>query len=395
MVTKAYRYDVSFRYNFDGIDFISGFENINYLGIDYDYENRNMPILIMYASLDKNIIDDMIKNQGKKHIVLTIQKYVVTDKIPVKQNYIHDEFTYFINSDRINKNEVEDYKNKENKNRKDLVKPIRIGLISERLINNNKITTNEVARNTTLMDLVCYHLSHMKLLIEPMNNEIIEEFVIPPIQSISKLLDYINKYYTFYNTGYRLFYDFDKTYLLNAAGNIYVKALGERYSKIQINISESINKTFLKQGMDIDDNSNMIQIDIPIKETSITEDKVTDKSYDKILAITPDGKHKTVKLTPNASDNNKKKTKIIKLQTSNLDGINAYRTMIESNSIMINCAKDNIDTSVFTMNKLYTIKIDGKFKDKSGSYKLVKKTEAYCMTNDQFNLVIGFLFKKV
>jgi len=395
-LNKAYRYDISFTYQYGNNTYISDIANIRYLTVEYNYEATNMPILIMNASLDKRLIDDMIKNQGKKNIVLTIKKYIIDQPLIIKEIYIQEEFTYFISSNDINKNDVEDYLGEENKSNKDITKIVNIGLLSEKLINNNKITINEVAKNTTLMDLICYHMRHMKLLIEPMNNKNISEFIIPPCDSISKLLAYVNRYYTFYKDGYRLFYDFDKTYLLSNTTN-YVKAKGDKYNDIFITISESTTRNFIVQGMEIDDITNKIDIDIPMSDISISEDTSTSKSYDKLIAITPDGKHKEIKLNLNGSNlSNGKKTKIVKLQTSNLDTVYNYKNIIEGNSTIITCIKTELDSSIFTMNRIYTIKSESpSLKNKTGKYRLIRKNEIYTINNAEFILNDTLVFKRI
>ena len=104
-------------------------EHIRSIIIDRDYKANNLPIMFMNITLDKKLIDDMIKNYDKNTMVLTIYKYIYREnKLVTKTRYIHAEMTYFIPDD-LNYRSSLDYDEKENQERDDITKNITIGTI--------------------------------------------------------------------------------------------------------------------------------------------------------------------------------------------------------------------------------------------------------------------------
>ena len=66
--------------------------------IDYDYENNNMPILMVNVNIDKVLLDDIIINAEKNYMIFTLYKSKVGEDIlnPFKEEYIKKEFLYLI-----------------------------------------------------------------------------------------------------------------------------------------------------------------------------------------------------------------------------------------------------------------------------------------------------------
>ena len=87
-MATQYRYDIEARYLYQGAEIIIAKENIKTLMIDYEYESKNMPILLLKCSIDKNVIDDMIENNKTKYITLKVTKYIKDNSIKVNENYI-------------------------------------------------------------------------------------------------------------------------------------------------------------------------------------------------------------------------------------------------------------------------------------------------------------------
>ena len=75
-MNEQYRYNIEVQYEYDKQLVVLDCTQIHSLIIDYDYDNRNMPIMFLKASIDKNILDDMIKNSTTKTITMIISKYI-------------------------------------------------------------------------------------------------------------------------------------------------------------------------------------------------------------------------------------------------------------------------------------------------------------------------------
>ena len=102
--------------------------------IDRDYINNNLPVIFMNVILDKKLIDNMIKNQDKNTMVLTIYKYIYKEnKLATKTRYIHNEMMYFIQED-LNYRSSLDFSEKENVEREDKFRRLRCGCWSSCLL---------------------------------------------------------------------------------------------------------------------------------------------------------------------------------------------------------------------------------------------------------------------
>ena len=103
----------------------------------------------------------------------------------------------------------------------------------------------------------------MNMVIEPISNNVnISQLVLPPMDSITKFLEYLDLNYAIYNSGYRYFRDFDKTYLLSCDGNPVSDG------------TNSINTIIIKiaDNVDVEGNINSTQINIEDNSYVITID---------------------------------------------------------------------------------------------------------------------------
>ncbi len=231
----VYRYKIRLSYiTSDDKEYNFDTKNIHNLLIDYDYDNKNRPTLFIKVSIDKNILDDMIKNKDTNTITLIISKYNTLSNFHIEEEYIKSQFIYFLSED-INYQKDLDYAGVE-KDTEDKFKMVSLGMMKKDLIDNNKVLINDIIVDTDMMNIVYKHLSHMNLLIEPFKNqEPIKRFIIPPITSITKFINYLDSYNSLYDTKYRLFFDHNRTYLISSSGEA-VRARDEDYSSVIINI---------------------------------------------------------------------------------------------------------------------------------------------------------------
>lgn len=392
-MVNQYRYDIKFQYEYDKTIVSIDSTQIHSVIIDYDYDNRNMPIMFLKASIDKNVLDDMIKNSTIKTITCIISKFIYNDPVKIKQNYIRDRFVYFLPKD-MNIDKDLDY-NEYTKDSRDLYKSVTIGLMKMDNINNNKRLINDVFINTTLMNMILKYTSHMKLLIEPFqNNTPIDSFIVPPLSSITEYIKYLDDYFTLYPSGYRLFYDYDKTYLLSASGKLLESITSDSYSVI-INVNNTIKMESKVQGMEIDKKQKTYFVDVDSKDINVFQDEATDKTYNAILGIGSDGKYNKVKLATENIDLSIEKTRIERIPNNNLKIIDNLKRQIEDKSICVNIVKTELDSSIFTINREYIIRNFDALGRNTGKFLLSRKREIYTLDNDNFILSSILTFKKI
>lgn len=393
MENNQYRYTIKLEYMYDKQLVTIETAQIHSLIIDYDYDKRNMPIMFLKASIDKNVLDHMIKNSTTNNITVIVSKFIYNMYPKIEQNYIRDRFIYFLPKD-MNIDKELDYNNY-TKNAEDIYKTVTIGLMKLDNINNNKIMVNDVFKDTTIMNMMLKYLSHMKLLIEPFsNNKTIDNFIVPPITSVTNLVKYFDDYFGLYKTPYRLFYDYDKTYLISSSGESVPEYGDESYSII-INVNKTTSLESKLQGVEIDRNQKAYFIDVDSKDITMYQDEATDKNFNTIVTVDGNGNYKKVKLETEDIDTTKEKTIIERVHNDNLEIANKMKRIIEDKSICVNVVKTEIDTSKITINKEYIIRNFDKLGYRNGKFLLSRKREIYTLDNDNFILSCIMSFRKI
>lgn len=357
-------------------------EHIRSIIIDRDYKANNLPIMFMNITLDKKLIDDMIKNYDKNTMVLTIYKYIYREnKLVTKTRYIHAEMTYFIPDD-LNYRSSLDYDEKENQERDDITKNITIGLMGNDSINNNKRTINGTLKNTTMINAVHYCTSHLNMVIERFTyNETIPELLIPPQSTVSSAIKYLNNIKVFYNTPYRFFIDFDCGYLLSSAGTMVPKK-GDSINSILIIIRDPLHPQAMEEGMITNYNTKNYQIDISAADSQVYQNRVTEKLYTSLSGISEQGQTKSQALSINQSKYSNDKTEIIRTPSSNPNLLQNVTAGTNQTSSHVTLNKVDVDASVFTPNKRYIIRNYDGHKDRDGDFILTRKREIYFFETD-------------
>lgn len=376
---KEYRYDIEFTYIYKNKEKVFDITNIKSLMIDYDYDNKNMPVMLIKISIDKNIIDDMIEHCNDKEVILNVYKFDNSSTTKLKEVYISDSFMYFM-SKETNDNKVLDYSDF-TEDSEDIFKTITIGLVKKELLTNNKRIINEVFHNTSLVNILVKNMQHMKLLIEPLhNNKYIDSIIIPPTNSITNYIKYIDNIHSLYNTKYRLFYDFDMTYLLSSSGNI-VKSNKDHIYTFIININNTVEEISKSQGVRKENDTFIIDMDA-VDVTTYEEDN-TEKSYTTILGVDVNG---NVIETPIKNQNLSDSVRIERYVDGNSKAIDNLKSEINNKSLYVTLIKTELDASAITINKQYIVKNLDKLDYNDGQFILASKKELYIPDNDNYIL---------
>ena len=383
-----YRYKIKLMYIIDNKEYIFDTKNIHNLLIDYDYDNKNRPTLFMKLSIDKNILDDMIKNKDTNTITMTINKYNTLSNFYIEEEYIKSEFIYFLSED-VNYNKDLDYAGVES-NTEDKFKVVNLGMMKKELIDNNKILVNDIIVDTNMINIVYKHISHMNVLIEPFKNqEPIKRFIIPPITTVTKLIEYLDNYNSLYDTKYRLFFDHNRLYLISSSGKS-IKAKDEDYFSVIINVNNTVVEESKYQGMTVDNFVNSYIIDIDTTNIEVYKNKDVELTRNTIIGVNNDGNIRKASINNDSLE----KIKIERITNNNLDKINHIKDELETNTI-INIVKTDLDTSVLTMNKQYNLKNYVDLKENDGNYLLSRKREIYMREGDEFILTNILTLKKI
>lgn len=394
--SNIYRYSATAKFvlNEDSYD-IDTFD-IKSIVIDNDYDKNNMPLVYITASINRKVIDLMVQNQDSGKIILNIKRCVINSDMPdLYEDYILNDFVYFISND-INKNDEQDFEG-ENEGREDLFKLTTIGLMCIDHINKNKRVVNGIISGK-LSSIMYYLVNHMKIVIEPpTTNKMMKQMILPPIYSVSKSLEYVNSLQTFYNTGYRYYTDFDCSYLISRSGKAVPKK-GESITKVMITLKSSYDERSKIQGMLIDDTSSMYQLEIDAIDCDLSDTYLSDKSYTKIKSTNTSGESNSAELSDNIVGNVvSKKNKHIRVLNDNDMILDNIKSKLDTSAVQLVVQKTDIDSSVLTINKEYSIKADEVYKTDAydGRYLVIRKRELLIREDDNFRMATMLLMEKL
>lgn len=399
--TNIYKYTASMKYILGDTILDIDAMQIKSIAIDSNYKKMNMPMIFVTASIHDDYVDLMEENQNSGIFILTIKRAVANSDMPdLYMDYIEDEFIYFMASDSSgnathdNSNKNADYE--DNSDREDLYELVSIGLLSLDHVNKNKKVLNGVVSGG-LSSLMYYVTSHLPILIEPPTNNVeIKNQFLPPMNSVSKALEYINSISVFYDTPYRFFIDFDCSYLLSSSGKA-IKKKGEDIGTVFITLREDEDSGAKVQGMYTNTEKKMYQIDVDDSDCEIADNHISGKSYSKLVAAGTSGTTFNKTVTDLTDSSIVDKTKTIRVSNDNSGLLDNIVSSLNSSSTQLLIQKTDIDASVLTMNKEYIIQANDVYDEEkyNGKYLLTRKRELYIRVDEGFTMDVMLLFEKL
>lgn len=362
--------------------------NIKSILIDYDYSALNMPMIFVTLNISQELLDVMIENQNAGTILFDMNRSVGNSDVPdLFTRYISDEFLYFVtegDNDKLDETQTHQV-------------TTTIGLLSLNCINNNKKSISGVV-SCNQITMLYYLLSHMPVVIEPpRSNKVIENMILPPVNSIAKMLQYLNSVNTFYTTPYRFFIDFDCTYLLSSSGKAVLKNT-DTINTILFVLKNEYDDDGKAIGMKIDSSKSIYEIFIDEDDYEISDDHISEKSFSKVLAANASGEvFKKDIYTSEESVLVNTKYKSIRLMNDNNTLLDNFTSSIKSSSIQFLIEREYIDSSVITPNKEYIIRGDEVYNSEvyDGRYLLTRKRDVFVRDSDTFISSTMMMLSKV
>ena len=360
--------------------------------ISSDYDKNNMPIIYMRIRMSSTLYNQMVLNNDRATISFRLFKFNDKSVSGVVESYIEDNFTYVMPTDPNYNEAMEQYVSGSStayNDNADAYMEGYIALTSLKLVGDNIKLINTIVKDTDIMSIVHKFTSHMNMCIEPFDNrDHIDQMIIPPITTISKLLAYLNDQYCFYKNGYRYFRSFNTTYLLSANGNSVKEGINS-FNTIIISICDPLDEKGKSNAIDLDRTNHAYIIYVDAKKTSISVDKFANKQYNSIIGVDTEGntiqEELRVPPTPDSTE------KTIITRTDSLDYIYNIKRAVESVSVILTVSKTEIDSSLFTPNKEYQIKHYSSSREYDGKYILSYKKEVLVQQGEEYigNILFG------
>lgn len=387
-----YDYEVEVTYINGSKQTVIDSKYVSMILIDHDYDNNNAPVIYMKLNLEVPIYNDMVLNSKSAKLFLNVQICEADKTNPIKKDYIKEQFSYFLptneleyDSELIDKSESEGIS----------YRSVMLGLIKSELIDDNKKIMNNIFKNTNTSSIVHFYTKHMKMIIEPFdNNPSHSLFIVPPMEGISRLMKYLNESSNFYTTSYRYYLDFSKTYLLSTKGkSIDIK--DGTFNTIKIDIKNNTDRNEEADGIFKDTDNSIYIIEIGVDDTAIVMNKTTEKKFNRLYGVDSLGNKSDKSLNINNEKNTSVKTKMVRVYNNNLKYLDSLADEIETTSSIISVTKGDIDSSIIVPYKEYRISNIKEYKGLDDKYLLISKKEVIVQSDDKFRCSTSMNFKRV
>ena len=397
--TEQYNYRIELRYiDSSNIEVEIDSLQLQYILIDKDFEHLNMPVICVFGSIEKNILDDMIRNINNNIVTLGIYKYdAAGQRDNITEKYFHDKFIYIIKGDVSKTDKLDNPGGIDDKTGNKNYAEVNMFLIQQSAVNNNRQTINGVYHNASMNSLILQTTNYIgRMLLEPLTYDTkFDQIIIPPLDSVSSYIKYLNDNVgVFYDTPYRFFIDFDTTYIVSSSGNP-IRARNQYIYTIGIDIEEiDPNDTTEKQGAYVDVRAGKYTIAVSTANIEYSKNQVSNKLVNRVTVINSKGEA----FVQDIEDNKAKITgvinQIMNISNSDKNVINPIASNIESGNTILSIVKNDLDASLFTLNREYIVN-DPLHKDYNGRYMLTQSKQLFIKQNENFIMSTILSFRKV
>lgn len=382
-------------------------DNIRSILVDKNFEDLNQPVLMLSVSVDKKILNRIIETQEDSLMALTLYKVNENNPDYIGDKVLEDLFIYMTDEDISYTNEL-DYNNDEH-DRNDLFRNITFYLLKRDTVNNMNQVINTCNRGNrsivgdkvfiepiTMVDLLMRVADYFwPLLIEPLqHNPNFEQVVIPPVTKVSDYIEYLNdNLYTFYDSGYRFFVDYDSAYIVSESGN-KVEHRNEDYSTVIIEIGELLSLDHGRQGLIVDDDNSCYRIFLPVTYTKFTKNPFTKRLVTNVTSLTSSGEVSSKNILENITKNNTAKTKLFITKSSNPNIASNIESGLQNRNITLDINKPDLDASLFTVNKEYIIR-NQVHPEYDGKYLIQNVKQVFLKQDNKFKMSTLIRFAKI
>lgn len=358
--------------------------------ITYDYELTNSPLFVMKVKLNSTLYNTMQDNKETGKIVVGIGRASSNSGTPVK--YIYKQFSYHFPTKKFsNITQSMDGTTPERNDSNAYVQAV-IGLVDDSIMNANRLAmVNNIFRNSNNISIIHYYTNAMRMIIEPFDYaEPMDLCVLPPMESISQLIKYMNTISSFYTTGYRFFMDYNYTYLLSNKGNS-IDIKDGTFTTIEI----TVDKETEEKGLGADYKQKIYTLQVKEDQIDYSDDDLTEKKFNKLYGIDSKGNKTITELDIPRSYDSKDRYKLIRLPNDNTHYLENYKNTAENSGAPITVSIADMDNSLFVPYKQFIFSFFRERRACNGVYILSRKQEVYISQGDgTFYSTMLLKFKK-
>ena len=359
-------------------------EQIIYVMIENDYINRVLPVIYMSISVNNEIYNKIINQVDTSYFYLNISIRDALSHTPSNLESVKGLFRY------ISETTTGDFGynlNKTNDSSTDTsFRTINIGLVSDEQTKLLRKSFNGIYKDINSSTLIALALENLNnVIVEPLENNIeYKQIIIPPKNSIYRFLEFLYNKDAFYNTPFRFFMDFNQTYLLSQKGS----AINDSNNSVIIEVVDVINNLSLKDGIEKINGAYYLylnQID-----AKFTSNQFIPQITDQIIAYDDNVDTTILNLKNNKGNNVDNKTTFVRTDYGNV-----VKNAIDSENNKLDILKADINGSIFTPDKQYSIIAGSNNVKFNGKYILNYKRTFYRSVDGMYNIACNLGFSSI
>lgn len=345
-------------------------ERIGYVMIEEIYENeRILPVIYVSINFNSEMYTKITNSRDYSEFRLRIRKRNALSKTSVFEEVVNDTFSYVTPNTNAN---YGDTLNQTKMAKDSSYRGTIIGLVSSSMTNELRKSFNGVFKDISVKDMIeDVALGGMRNIIMPdiKYDKTFPSILLPPLSSRYKLLNFLFNKYAFWDSYFTFFMDFKHTYLIPRNG----EAVSSKDGKPDTVIIEIMNysaKEAFTDGFSIQNGAYHVYVNA--NDTNVIVNTSTDKVANNIVGYSDMTGKQNLNVTTNPNEQNTTKTTYVRSNSAA-----AIKNDLQSNAVMVQLLKQNLDPDIFTPNKRYNIKHYPDYSQYNGKYYLAYKREFF------------------
>lgn len=379
--------------------------NIINFSIEKDFDEDHFPILYFKLRLEPDIYyEDVVANKTDVKIRVRMDMYMYDENSTLKatQLVFNELFAIYIddNNKMYDKKMYELQKEIEQTDHpmSSFAEPYDFFLFKDSDLSASKGLINTVITAGNMTDISTYMLSasgSTKILMSPMNNNATHTEVILPPLSVIQRLDYLEKQYGMYDHGMMLFYDFERTYMIDKNVECTAWETGE-YKDVVIEIFKTSSMHAITPGCFKDEDNKCYIIHAP-KDcyTANTNSVINDQLSGNNMIVVDAGKGNVTNVKPDVQQRGSgtQKVYIDRFDNKYTKKSMEYRAIENDNIVTMNL--NNIDITALTPNKRFKLVFeDTEVQKKTGGfYRLSRMVCIFEKHGEDYLMSVSTIFK--
>lgn len=345
-------------------------ERIGYVMIEEIYENeRILPVIYVSINFNSEMYTKITNSRDYSEFRLRIRKRNALSKTSVFEEVVNDTFSYVTPNTNAN---YGDTLNQTKMAKDSSYRGTIIGLVSSSMTNELRKSFNGVFKDISVKDMIeDVALGGMRNIIMPdiKYDKTFPSILLPPLSSRYKLLNFLFNKYAFWDSYFTFFMDFKHTYLIPRNGEAVSSKDGKPDTVIIEIMNYSVKEAFT-DGFSIQNGAYHVYVNA--NDTNVIVNTSTDKVANNIVGYSDMTGKQNLNVTTNPNEQNTTKTTYVRSNSAA-----AIKNDLQSNAVMVQLLKQNLDPDIFTPNKRYNIKHYPDYAQYNGKYYLAYKREFF------------------